>query len=59
MLINPIGDFNMVYYDDNPNHKGFYKFTNIFLKKNNGHIELLPSINPNGNYIKGETEKYK
>ena len=52
MLMNPCGDFNMVYYDDNPNQRGFYKFTNIFLKKDNGNIELLPSISENGNYIK-------
>ena len=52
MLMNPCGDFNIIYYDDNPKRKGFYKFTNIFLKRDNGNIELLPSISENGNYIK-------
>lgn len=57
MLINLNGDLNMVYYDDNPNKRGFYKFTNIYLKKNNGNVELLPSISDNGNYIKSGINK--
>jgi len=51
MLINPVGDFNVIYYDDNPQRIGFYKFTNIFLRKNNGQVESLPTLSSNGNYI--------
>jgi len=51
MLINPVGDFNVIYYDDNPQQMGFYKFSNIFLSRNNGQIELLPSLSSQGNYI--------
>ena len=29
MLLNPCGDFNMVYYDDREEIRGFYKFNNI------------------------------
>lgn len=52
MLMNPCGDFNLVYYDDNPQQVGFYKFTNIFLRTHDNQIVLLPSISENGNYIR-------
>ena len=55
MLMNPNGDFNLIYYDEN--QTGFYKFTNIFLKKSNNNIELLPSISPSGNYIKNSRNR--
>lgn len=52
MLMNPCGDFNLVYYDDNPQQVGFYKFTNIFLRTHDNQIVLLPSISENGDYIR-------
>ena len=52
MLMNPCGDFNLVYYDDNPQQVGFYKFTNIFLRTHDNQIVLLRSISENGNYIR-------
>lgn len=55
MLMNPCGDFNIVYYDDNPQQIGFYKFTNVFLRKNDNQIVLLPSISETGNYIKQDS----
>ena len=51
MLINPVGDFNVIYYDDNPQQMGFYKFSNILLRKNNGQVEVLPTMSSQGNYI--------
>ncbi len=59
MLMNSCGDFNMVYYDDNPYRMGFYKFTNIFLKNKDNKTILLPSISYNGNYIKKDIENRK
>lgn len=56
MLMNPCGDFNIVYYDDNPQQIGFYKFTNVFLRKNDNQIVLLPSISETGNYIKQDSK---
>ena len=54
MLMNPCGDFNFIYYDDNPKQIGFYKFTNIFLKTHDNQIILLPSLSEKGNYIRQE-----
>lgn len=51
MLLSSCGDFNMVYYDDRPNERGFYKFNNIQVKTKNGSIISLPTMTENGNYI--------
>ncbi len=52
MLLNPCGDFNMVYYDDRPLNIGFYKFNNLKIKTNSGDEIPLPTMSGDGNYIK-------
>ena len=54
MLLNPCGDFNMVYYDDRPLNIGFYKFNNLKIKTNSGDEIPLPTMSEDGNYIKNQ-----
>ena len=51
MLLNPCGDFNMIYYDEGPENIGFYKFNNLRIKANNGDTIPLPTMSNDGNYI--------
>lgn len=57
MLLSPCDDFNMVYYDDRLNERGFYKFNNIQMRTKNGSIIPLPTMTENGNYIMQDTRK--
>ncbi len=57
MLLNPCGDFNMVYYDDREEIRGFYKFNNIQIRTKEGKIIPLPTMSEDGNYLKQSNNK--
>ena len=57
MLLNPCGDFNMVYYDDREEGRGFYKFNNIQIRTKTGNIVPLPTMSEDGNYLKQSNNK--
>ena len=57
MLLNPCGDFNMVYFDDRTVDMGFYKFNNLRIKANNGDEIPLPTMSEDGNYIKNDNRR--
>ncbi len=49
-LLPPCGDINFVMYENNPDYEGFYTFYEVYMRKNSGDAELLPSY-INGNYL--------
>lgn len=50
MLMPPCGDFNFIMYENNPNYEGFYVFSNVYLRYEDGKADMLP-VYQKGNYI--------
>lgn len=50
LVVPESGDFNFMVYDKNPIFEGLYTYPIVYLKHDDGKLELLPAYE-NGNYI--------
>ena len=50
MLMPPCGDYNFIFYENNPQYEGFYTFPKVSLLHSNGIEENLPAYQK-GNYL--------
>ena len=55
LLMPPSGDFNFIFYENNPQYEGFYTFPTVYLKQSDGSIGELPAYQ-NGNYLDNDNQ---
>ena len=55
LLMPPSGDFNFIFYENNPRYEGFYTFPTVYLKQSDGSIGELPAYQ-NGNYLDNDNQ---